>query len=132
MTEMGVTTLGAKQRLFTRLLPKLLDRIHGAGYECALGEGYVGLSIAHAEHQLGEAVTFAQTLHRRDGGHYKKLAQDVDLFRFNPGTLKFDYVTDTEGHRPFGEFWESLHPLCRWGGRFSDGNHYALEDGGVA
>jgi hypothetical protein len=26
-----------------------------------------------------------------------------------------------------GEFWEGLHPLCRWGGRFNDGNHYSIE-----
>ena len=114
--------LGAKQKLFSRLLPQLLTRIHDAGYECALGEGYVGLSGADAH------------VHLRTGGHYKKIAQDVDLFRFNRDTLIWEYVTDSEGHRPFGEFWETLHPLCRWGGRFTppDGNHYSLEDGGTA
>lgn len=115
-------TLGSKQKLFSRLLPKLLNYIHGQGYEVALGEGYVGLSGTEAH------------VHRRDGGHYKKLAQDLDLFKFNGETLRWEYVTDSEGHRPFGEFWETLHESCRWGGRFHppDGNHYSLEDGGVA
>jgi len=115
-------TLAAKQRLFSRLLPRLLDKIHGAGFECALAEGYVGLSVGPEE----------TSPHLRSGGHFKKIAQDLDLFRFNMETLAFDYVTDTETHRPFGEFWESLHELCRWGGRFNDGNHYSIEDGGVA
>ena len=115
--------LGAKQRLFSRLLPKLLNEIHGQGYECALAEGYIGLSID----KPGE-----DTPHLRHGGHFKKLAQDIDLFRLDPATFKFVYLTDTASHQPFGEFWESLHPLCRWGGRWGDGNHYSLEDGGIA
>lgn len=116
-------SLGAKQRLFTRLLPKLLDFIHGSGYECAIAEGYVALSID----KPGE-----DTPHLRRGNHFNKLAQDLDLFRFNTTTLHFDYVTDTEGHRPFGEFWKTLHPLCRWGGDFNDGNHYSLFHEGVS
>lgn len=115
-------SLGSKQKLFSRLLPKLLLYIHGQGYECAMGEGYVGLSGKDAH------------VHRHDGGHYKKIAQDLDLFKFNMQTLTWEYVTDSEGHRPFGTYWKGLHELCRWGGDFSqpDGNHYALEDGGVA
>ena len=62
-----------------------------------------------------------------------KLAIDLDLFKDGEG---FEmgckvYLTKTEDHRKLGEFWESLHPLCRWGGRFGDGNHYSLEHGGV-
>jgi hypothetical protein len=117
-----VWTLGAKQRLFSRLLPRLLDRIHGEGYECTMAEGYVGLSIDKATED---------TPHLRDGGHFNKLAQDIDLFKFNAQTFRFDYLTQTADHQQFGEFWESLHELCRWGGRFSDGNHYSIEHGGV-
>ena len=86
-----------------------------------MAEGYIGISVGPEE----------TTPHRRDGGHFKKLAQDIDLFKFNSETLRFDYQTDTEAHRPFGEWWETQHELCRWGGRFQDGNHYSLEDGGV-
>jgi hypothetical protein len=57
--------------------------------------------------------------------HKMKLAIDLDLFLYG------QYVVDTETHRALGEFWESLHPLCRWGGRFGDGNHYSIEHGGV-
>jgi hypothetical protein len=87
-----------------------------------MAEGYVGLSINK---------TTEDTPHRRDGGHFHKLAQDLDLFKFNATTFQFDYCMATEDHRPFGEYWESLHDLCRWGGRFGDGNHYSIEHGGV-
>jgi hypothetical protein len=43
------------------------------------------------------------------------------------------YCVNTEDHRELGEFWESLHEGCRWGGRFRevDGNHYSFEHTGV-
>jgi len=66
---------------------------------------------------------------RKDGCHPKKLAIDIDLFKSKAGFKV--YLTKTEDHRKLGEFWESLHPLCRWGGRFGDGNHYSIEHGGV-
>jgi len=52
--------------------------------------------------------------------HYEGLAIDIDLFKNGI------YLTSTEDHQSFGEFWEGLHPDCRWGGRFRDGNHYSL------
>jgi hypothetical protein len=57
----------------------------------------------------------------RDSVHELKIGIDLNLF------LHGQYLTDTESHRPLGEYWETLHPLCRWGGRFKDGNHYSLE-----
>ena len=62
----------------------------------------------------------------KDSNHKRKLAIDIDLFL--DGRY---YLTETGDHRKLGEFWESLHPLCRWGGRFGDGNHYSIEHGGV-
>jgi hypothetical protein len=56
--------------------------------------------------------------------HKLKLANDINLFKDGM------YLTKTEDHKVFGEYWESLHPLCRWGGRWNDGNHYSLEHEG--
>ena len=43
-----------------------------------------------------------------------------------------EYVSDTDTHRPLGEWWEAQHDLCRWGGRFGDGCHYSITHGGKA
>lgn len=39
-----------------------------------------------------------------------------------------DYVKDTESYRELGEYWESLNPRNRWGGRYGDGNHFEMLD----
>lgn len=113
-------TLGQKQRLFAKLLPRLIDYIYGAGYEVSFGEAW-----RHPE--------WAKEMARRKLGttnslHIERLAIDLNLFRDG------HYLTRTEHHAEFGAFWKSLHPLCRWGGDFSrpDGNHYSIAHGGRA
>lgn len=60
----------------------------------------------------------------RNSLHEFKLAVDVDLFKDG------QWLSQSEDHLPLGEYWESLHPLCRWGGRFGDGDHYSIEYNG--
>lgn len=57
----------------------------------------------------------------RNSVHGDKLAIDLNLFRNGA------WLASTDDHRPLGEYWETLHPLCRWGGRWGDGNHYSVE-----
>jgi hypothetical protein len=67
--------------------------------------------------------------HMKNSLHYEGLAIDIDLFKDGK------YLTQTEDHRVFGEFWEGLHQDCRWGGRFKgcpDGNHYSINYQGRA
>lgn len=96
-----------------RLLPRLLDYIHARGYECTGGE--LWRSPQEATRQ-----GFSNSLHP------DRLAIDINLFR------KGVFLETTEAHTEFGEYWESLHELARWGGRFRkpDGNHYSIEHGG--
>ena len=58
--------------------------------------------------------------------HNKALANDLNLFKWRDMEVMsgWQYVSSTEEHRELGEFWESLSPHSRWGGRFEDGNHY--------
>ena len=70
----------------------------------------------------------------KDSNHKRKLAIDIDLFEIYTNALgkkEALYLTDTEDHRKLGEFWEMLHPLCRWGGHWGDGNHYSIEHQGM-
>lgn len=99
-------TLGEKQELFMELLPQLLNYIQTLGYKIRGGD------------------LFAREGHKKNSNHYIKLAIDLNVFKNKV------YLISTEDHKEFGRFWEHLHPLCRWGGRFQDGNHYSLEHEG--
>lgn len=101
-------TLGEKQKLFFRLSFQLYRFILMQGYEATKGHAF----------RCGDCK-----VGRKTSLHKLCLAEDIYLFRDGV------YLEETEDHRPIGEFWESLHPLCSWGGRFNDGNHYSLRHG---
>lgn len=121
MTEL---TLGAKQELFMVLLPRLIDFIHSRGYKLRGGELQRGWAqvIANVRDGTGSGSSV----------HPLKIAIDLNLF------LDGKWLVKSEDHKPFGDFWKALHPLCRWGGDFKDdigkpkpdGNHYSLEHAG--
>lgn len=107
-------TLREQQSLFMRLLPRLIDFAHEAGYDLTLGDGYRDPRVFG---HMGEKKGYG----RANSQHKQRLAIDLNLFKDGK------FLQDTEDHRPLGEYWESLHPSCSWGGRFRDGNHYSLE-----
>lgn len=107
-------TLGERQRLFIKLLPRLIDFAYNNGYELTVGDAYRDPRVHGA---VGVKMGYG---HERSN-HKNKLAIDLNLFKDSA------YLSTTDAHTPLGEFWESLHPLCRWGGRFNDGNHYSIE-----
>lgn len=119
-------TLGEKQRLFMRLLPRLLDKAHELGFEVTLGDGY-------RDPRAFGALGVQQGYGHAKSNHKQRLAIDLNLFQHSA------YLPDTESHRPLGTWWELQHELCRWGGRFgakdgrsgADGNHYSLEHDGL-
>ena len=110
--------LGDKQRLFSRLIANLLEFAHSRGYEVTFGDFYRAQRV-HGE--IGEKVGYGHS----KSAHKNRLASDLNLF------LEGEYLTRTKDHEPLGIYWESLHPDCRWGGRFKDGNHYSMEHNGV-
>jgi len=96
-------TLRQKQSKFVILVASLLKFAYDHGFEITFGDAW------------------AREGHKKDSFHYKRLAIDLNLFKDGK------YLYHTEDHKPLGEYWESLDPLCSWGGRFknSDGNHYS-------
>lgn len=105
-------TLGQKQRLFAKLLAELILHVYSKGYEVSLGEAW-------------RSPEEAARLGFPNSNHTRRLAVDLNLFRDGR------YLHRTEDWQEFGEWWEGRHPLCRWGGRFRDGNHFSLEHEGV-
>ena len=105
-------TLGQKQRVFSQLVGKLIARAYRTGYELTLSDAY---RSSHEAKRLGF----------ENSNHTRRLAIDLNLFRDGR------YLRKTADHQALGEWWEQQHELCRWGGRFGDGNHYSLEHRGV-
>jgi hypothetical protein len=112
-------TLLERQQLFAQLLARLLDRAHELGFAVTLGETYRPQETAELYALQGRGALRSL--------HPLRLAVDLHLFRDGRR-----YLTRTEDHLELGKWWEQLHPLCRWGGRFGDGNHYSVAFGGRA
>ncbi len=111
-------TIGQKQKLFARLVPRLIDKAHELGFEVTLGDAY---RDARAFGKLGQRIAYGNAF----SCHKLRLAIDLNLYR---GGV---YLTSTEDHRVLGEWWEKQAPDACWGGRFEDGNHYSLTHDGL-
>ena len=119
--------LGDKQRLFVRLFAEFVLWCYEQGYELSDGEAYRTPEQAALNAAAGRGIT--------NSLHCKRLARDVNLFKDSaPGADDDVYQKDSDAYRPLGEKWESMHPLARWGGRFSrpDGNHFSFFHEGVS
>ena len=107
---MMATGLGESQRKFTRMVADLITFVYDSGYELSFGDAYRDPRCSYGKER---------SLHK------SRLAIDLNLFKDGR------WLTDTEDHRPFGEYWESQGGS--WGGRFKDGdgNHYSLAFDGM-
>lgn len=106
--------LGAKQELFAALLPELLIRARNLGYGVRMQE--LARTAYQAKENVRRGVGVSPSIHEYKLGIDIVLSRDGKILR-----AQYHYVT-------LGQFWESLHPDCRWGGRFKskDGGHFSL------
>ena len=121
--------LGQQQELFSRLRNNLESFILSQGYEIRGGDlfrdprlhGHYGEDNP-CYYEDGTKAGYSS----KNSMHKLKLA--VDLYLTKDGV----YLTKTSDYEFAGLYWEGLHELCRWGGRFSDGNHFSLTWDGKA
>ncbi len=123
-------TLRQKQSLFFKLIAEFLIWVHShPGWETTLGEGFV-YETRTAETTTAAGVIVKDRVHKKNSNHYVGLAQDINFF------VDGKWISDGGDPRwtELGAKWESLNPLCRWGGRFRDvdSNHFSLEHQGRA
>lgn len=112
-----IVGLRQKQSHFVRCLGMLIHYADLRGYELTLAEGYIGDSIDKPKED---------TPHLRQGNHFKRLAQDLNLF------VREEWITTQhDAWMDLGVYWERLDPMCRWGGRFGDYGHFSFEHEGV-
>lgn len=128
MSTGEVSELLEKQQRFARLLGELLVWIYAQGWAVTLADGSIDSPRKFRDAQTGVTFSAEDAHHKRGGLHYKRLAQDLNLF------VGGEYIADG-GHPVWaviGTHWEGLNPDCRWGGRFNDANHVSIEHEGRA
>lgn len=114
-------TLRERQSLFAMLVSRLIQRAISMGYDVTFGEVWRTPQQAAANAKSGAGIS--------NSLHLDRLAVDLNLYRNG------EWLTDSEAHRPLGDWWKAQHPEARWGGDFKDsrgrpkpdGNHYSLE-----
>ncbi len=106
--------LSSMQQLFTVNIAKLILYAEEHDYGLTFSDAYRDPRV-HGEFGEKKSYSAARSVHK------VRLAVDFNLFY--AGVFR----TETSAHRKLGEYWESLHPLNRWGGRWNDGNHYSME-----
>jgi hypothetical protein len=108
-----------QQSEFVRLVARLIEFANQNGMELTFGECWRTPEQAALNAKNGSGIS--------NSLHTERLAIDLNLF------VGGDFIDSSEGHRRLGEYWEQLHPRCRWGGRFKrpDGNHYSYSPDGV-
>lgn len=99
-----MTKLLQDQIEFGRMVGQLLSYIYDSGYGVTLGDAYRDPT---------------SPAYKQGTFHAKRLAIDLNLFRDGV------YLTGTESHKLFGDYWKSIGGT--WGGDFKkpDGNHYS-------
>jgi len=117
-------TLSEKRVLFTQAIAHLIIWAHSKGFFIALDQ--VKRTQAEADANAKSGAGISNSL------HLQGLAADCLLYmRDEDG--KYVYKTNSADYKELGEYWETLHPLACWGGRFKkvDGNHFSFEHNGV-
>ena len=125
-------TLGQKQELFAGLLPQLITRAYEMGFRVRLqelrrGKEQAEYNATHCGFCKKEEIRHGRNVDHefkaigiKNSLHCDGLALDLVLFRDGKP------LWATKRYRELGEYWEALHELCAWGGRFDDGGHFSI------
>ena len=119
LSERGPMTLSEKQQTFSILIAHLIRWAYDQGYAITLGDAYRSPEMAAIYAKQGKGI--------KNSLHCRRLAIDLMLWKGNK------YLQKIEDYKPLGEHWEAMSTpdaQCFWGGRFGDGVHFSIGDGG--
>lgn len=114
--------LSLQQQKFSYDVMKLLFFIHSNNFKVTFGEVLRTKLQQEIYFKNGQSKTLQSQ-------HLKKLAIDLNFFN-----EKNDLIFDKKELQFFGDYWESLDPLNRWGGNFKtflDVPHFERKDENV-
>lgn len=109
--------LSEQQQEFSFDVSRLIFWLYKNGYTVSMGEAHRTAEQALIYYNNGKGIIHSL--------HCKRLAIDLNLFRDG------EYLTSVKDYMPAGEYWESLHPLNRWGGTFKsrpDADHFERQE----
>lgn len=101
--------LSEKQQIFTQNIGKLIEFAR-----C----NNIGLTFGHAWRSNEEQLRLVQEgkSQTMNSNHLNRLAVDFNVFIKGKLTWKWEDI------KPLGDYWETLHPLNRWGGDWNKNN----------
>lgn len=103
--------LSDEQTAFDDDLEKLRAYAKGQGFRSVISE------VARTEAQQAIYVKTGRSQTMKSN-HLRKLAADLEFFRDGVWINGLAVKDCLAALAPLGKFWESLHPLNRWGGNF--------------
>jgi predicted chitinase len=115
-------SLVRQQNIFLMQVAELIRKAAELGFIVSGGELYRTAEQQAIHLKAGRSKTL-------NSQHLKRLAIDLNFFLPAPdGALTLTY--DVEALRPLGEYWESLDPANRWGGKwnFKDTPHFERQE----
>ena len=115
-------SLVQQQNIFLLHVAELIRKAAELGFLASGGELYRTAEQQAIHMKAGRSKTL-------NSQHLKRLAIDLNFFMPTAdGKLTLTY--DVEALRPLGEFWESLDPANRWGGKwnFKDTPHFERQE----
>lgn len=110
-----MSELREKQSDFVQMVARLIDYAYDNGFELTFGDAY-------RDPRVHGHVGTSRGYGRKNSLHKERLAVDFNLFKDGI------YLTNAQDYNKLGEFWEAIGGS--WGGRFSDANHFSLENEG--
>lgn len=98
-------SLISEQHEFLQDVADLIKQAAALGFVVTAGE----LWRSHEQQEIYVKTGRSRTM---KSNHIRRLAVDLNFFK--DGRLTYDLTV----LKPLGDYWESLHPLNRWGGNF--------------